>query len=44
MLMPELNHLMQHAVTGDMMEYDGIHETISLDVLDAVTRFILALK
>lgn len=39
-LMPELNHLMQHAVTGEMTEYDEIRETISLDVLDTIVRFI----
>lgn len=40
LLMPELNHLMQHAVTGEMTEYDEIRETISPDVLDAIVRFI----
>lgn len=40
LLMPELNHLMQHAVTGEMTEYDEIRETISSDVLDAIVRFI----
>lgn len=39
-LMPELNHLMQHAVTGEMTEYDEIRETISPDVLDVIVRFI----
>ncbi len=39
-LMPELNHLMQHAVTGEMTEYDEIRETISPDVLDAIVQFI----
>lgn len=39
-LMPELNHLMQHAVTGEMTEYDEIRETISPDVLDAIVKFI----
>lgn len=40
MLMPELNHLMQHAVTGEMTEYDEIRETFSTDVLDLIVRFI----
>lgn len=40
MLMPELNHLMQHAVTGEMAEYGEIRETISTEVLDAVVKFI----
>lgn len=40
MLMPDLNHLMQHADTGEMTEYDSIRETISPDVLDAIARFI----
>lgn len=39
-LMPGLNHLMQHAVTGEMKEYDEIRETISPYVLDAIVRFI----
>lgn len=40
MLMPELNHLMQHAVTGEMAEYGEIRETISPEVLDAIVEFI----
>lgn len=40
LLMPKLNHLMQHAVTGEITEYDEIKETISPDVLDAIVRFI----
>lgn len=39
-LMPGLNHLMQHAVTGEMIEYDEIRETISPDVLQTIVRFI----
>lgn len=39
-LMPGLNHLMQHAVTGETTEYDEIHETISPEVLDIIVRFI----
>ena len=38
--MPGLNHLMQHAVTGETTEYDEIHETISPEVLDIIVRFI----
>lgn len=40
MLMPGLNHLMQHAVTGEMSEYGEIRETISPEVLDAIVQFI----
>lgn len=40
MLMPELNHLLQHAVTGEITEYDEIRETISPDVLEAIVQFI----
>ena len=40
MLMPRLNHLMQHAVTGEVSEYDEIRETISPEVLDAIVNFI----
>lgn len=39
-LMPELNHLMQHAVTGELSEYDNIRETISPEVLDIIVNFI----
>lgn len=39
-LMPELNHLMQHAVTGEVSEYGEIHETISPEVLGAIVQFI----
>lgn len=39
-LMPDLNHLMQHAVTGEMTEYDEIRETISPEVLDVIATFI----
>lgn len=42
-LMPELNHLMQHAVTGETTEYDEIRETISPEVLESIVRFINAL-
>lgn len=40
MPMPGLNHLLQHAVTGELTEYDEIRETISPDVLDAIVQFI----
>ena len=40
MLMPGLNHLMQHAVTGEVDEYGAIRETISPDVLDAIVKFV----
>lgn len=39
-LMPELNHLLQHAVTGEISEYDEIRETISPEVLDSIAHFI----
>ena len=39
-LMPSLNHLMQHAVTGELDEYNEIRETISLDVLRLALDFI----
>lgn len=39
-LMPGLNHLLQHAVTGEVSEYGTIRETIAPEVLDAIVRFI----
>lgn len=39
-LMPGLNHLMQHAVTGDAGEYGDIRETISPEVLESIAQFI----
>lgn len=39
-LMPGLNHLMQHAVTGGPDEYGVISETISPEVLDIIAGFI----
>lgn len=36
-----LNHLFQHAVTGDIAEYARIEETISEEVLAAMADFIL---
>lgn len=41
--MSGLNHLMQHAVTGDVSEYGEIRETISPEVLDAIVMFVKAL-
>lgn len=38
--MEGLNHLMQHAATGDSSEYGEITETISPDVLQLIGRFI----
>ncbi len=36
-----LNHLFQHAVTGDIAEYARIEETISEEVLATMADFIL---
>lgn len=38
--MPGLNHLLQHATTGDVSEYGEIRETVSRDVLRAISDFI----
>lgn len=35
-----LNHLLQHASTGEMAEYSNIRETIALDVLKNIVNFI----
>lgn len=43
LLMPGLNHLLQHAVTGRADEYATIRETISPDVLTAIADFIKGL-
>lgn len=40
---PGLNHLMQHAITGDITEYNTISETISPEVLEDIAAFILSL-
>lgn len=40
---PELNHLMQHAVTGEVEEYSSIEETISPEVLADIAAFIKGL-
>jgi pimeloyl-ACP methyl ester carboxylesterase len=39
--LPELNHLFQHAKTGAVSEYVKSEETISPEVLDIVTKWIL---
>lgn len=39
-LMTSLNHMMQHALTGDVSEYDEIRETISPEVLEVMLDFI----
>ncbi len=41
--LPGLNHLMQHATTGDMTEYANIRETISPDVLKLIADFVQSL-
>ena len=41
---PDLNHLMQHAVTGDVEEYKSIEETISPEVLSDIVSFIESVK
>lgn len=38
--MEGLNHLMQHATTGEISEYSEISETISPDVLEIILDFI----
>lgn len=40
---PGLNHLFQHAQTGEITEYADISETISPRVLSDITAFILSL-
>ncbi len=35
-----LNHLFQHATTGDVSEYGSISETISPEVLEIIVKFI----
>lgn len=41
---PGLNHLFQHAVTGSVMEYNKITETISEEVLKDIADWIKTLK
>ena len=38
---PRLNHLFQHCETGAPSEYGQIEETVSVDVLDKMTNWIL---
>lgn len=38
-IFPSLNHLMQHAETGDFSEYGEIRETIAPEVLEAISGF-----
>jgi len=37
---PQLNHLFQHAVTGEVNEYATIEETVSPEVLQVMTDWI----
>lgn len=41
---PGLNHLFQHAVTGELTEYDEIEETISPEVLEDILLFVKTVK
>jgi len=41
---PGLNHLFQHATTGLPTEYGNIEETFAPEALEAVAKWILALK
>ena len=41
---PNLNHMMQHCVTGKITEYADIEETIAEEVLEEITSFILSTK
>lgn len=41
---PDLNHLMQHAITGNVEEYKNIEETISPEVLADILDFIKSLQ
>ncbi len=41
---PDLNHLMQHAVTGSVGEYASITETISPEVLADIVAFIKSMQ
>jgi pimeloyl-ACP methyl ester carboxylesterase len=40
-VLPGLNHLFQHAVSGGMEEYSAIEETFAPEALDIMTRWIL---
>lgn len=39
-----LNHLFQHAVTGEVSEYGEIEETISPEVMEDIIQFIIGVK
>lgn len=39
---PQLNHLMQHSITGKVTEYADIEETFSPEVLHDISNFILS--
>ncbi|MDE6270541.1 MAG: hypothetical protein K2M12_06785 [Muribaculaceae bacterium] len=41
--MKGLNHLLQHATTGDVGEYQKINETISPEVLRLISDFVAGL-
>lgn len=41
---PGLNHIMQHATDGSVLEYGKIEETISPEVLSDIARFILPFR
>lgn len=41
---PELNHLFQHCVTGDVSEYKEIEETLSPEVLSDLVSWIRTLR
>lgn len=42
--MPELNHMLQHAETGEVSEYGEIRETISPEVLEIIAEFVNGLE
>lgn len=39
-ILPQLNHLMQHCSTGDSAEYGDISETLAPEALEAILTFI----
>lgn len=41
---PELNHLLQHCITGEVTEYGEIRETMAPEVLEAIAEFVSGLK
>lgn len=40
LILPGLNHLMQHSKTGKIEEYGQLEETMAPEVLEAIARFI----